>query len=114
MTVDGQVASMPEEIALPRQNGDLVFETPWEARAFGLAVALNEGGTYAWKAFSEGLAVQIAQAEREGVDSAYYERWLQALEKLALEQKLVTVAELADKVAAVQVEDNHGHGHHHH
>lgn len=26
--------------ALPRRNGELVFEAPWQGRAFGLALAL--------------------------------------------------------------------------
>ena len=30
--------------APPRDNGELVFAAPWESRAFGLALALNEAG----------------------------------------------------------------------
>ena len=43
-TPDPRLANMDEQMALPRQNGELVFAAPWEARAFGLAVALNEAG----------------------------------------------------------------------
>ena len=37
---------MEAKNALPRENGELVFQAPWEARAFGLAVALNEKDLY--------------------------------------------------------------------
>ncbi|MEE3259386.1 MAG: nitrile hydratase accessory protein [Candidatus Latescibacterota bacterium] len=106
-SVDRKVANMPEELALPRTNGELVFATPWEARAFGIAIALNEGGTYAWRNFSEGLAAQVAAAERAGIDSTYYERWLEALAQLALAQGLITAAELNAKMA--DLEDDHHH-----
>ena len=108
-SIDRKVVNMPEDLALPRTNGELVFATPWEARAFGLAVALNEGGTYAWRNFSAGLAAQVSAAEREGIDSTYYERWLEALEQLALAQGLITAAELDAKMADLAHEDDHHH-----
>jgi len=36
---DPRIADMDEQVALPRKNGELVFAAPWEARAFGIAVA---------------------------------------------------------------------------
>ena len=45
-SLDQRIADMDAQIALPRQNGELVFQTPWEARAFGMAVALDENGAY--------------------------------------------------------------------
>jgi nitrile hydratase accessory protein len=79
---DPRIASMDEQVALPRQNGELVFAAPWEARAFGLAVALNEAGVYPWRDFSQGLAAETAALEQHGVQVSYYERWLETLEKL--------------------------------
>ena len=114
-TTDERIANMDEQIALPRKNGELVFEAPWQARAFGLAVALNEKGTYHWSAFSQGLAREIAAAEAAGVPSSYYERWLAALERLVIAQGLVTREEL-DALAAEQAlhDDHDDHAHHHH
>ena len=40
------------------------FQAPWEARAFGLAVALNEKESYEWREFSAELAAKIAAAEQ--------------------------------------------------
>ena len=43
---DATIARMAGDVALPRKNGELVFAEPWEGRAFGIAVALKESGTY--------------------------------------------------------------------
>ena len=72
-TVDQRISNMDEQVALPRKNGELIFEAPWEARAFGLAVALNEQGVYPWSDFSQELAREIAAAESANDSSTYYE-----------------------------------------
>ncbi len=116
LSADRQITQMDEQIAMPRDNGELVFQAPWEARAFGMAVVLNEGGAYPWSDFSQGLATEIAAAERDGVDSSYYERWLAALEKLALAKGLVTPEELEARTAeyASGAHDDHeDHARHH-
>ena len=61
----GQIADMQGELALPRSNGELVFAAPWEGRAFGIAVALNESGAYEWGEFQGRLAEEIASAPRD-------------------------------------------------
>ena len=107
-----QITGMPGEMALPRQNGELVFATPWEARAFGLAVALQEGGVYEWREFSAALAAEIARAERAGNTSTYYERWLSSLEKLLVANGLLTPSEISDRMASHAAHDDHaGHDH---
>jgi nitrile hydratase accessory protein len=112
-TIDERIANMDEQMALPRKNGELAFEAPWEARAFGLAVAMNESGLYAWRDFSQGLAAEIAAAEREGAASSYYERWLASLEKLVIARGLTTRAEL-DAWTAKQALNDHDDHHHPH
>ena len=104
------ITGMPGEMALPRQNGELVFATPWEARVFGLAVALQEGGAYEWRAFSAALAAEIARAEQAEDTSTYYERWLLSLEKLLIANGLVTPSEISDRMASHAAHDDHtGH-----
>ena len=112
--VDQHIADMDEQIALPRKNGELVFEAPWEARAFGLAVALSESGLYSWRDFSQGLATEIAVAEQEGITSSYYERWLASLEKLVIAKGLMTDEELDAWTAKQAALDDHDDHHHHH
>ena len=99
---DGLIASMEGELALPRSNGELVFEAPWEGRAFGIAVALNENGAYEWGEFQRRLAEEIAAASPDEAGSAYYERWLASLENLLLERSLVTREELEARTAAYE------------
>ena len=91
---DKQIANMAEGIALPRKNGELVFEAPWEGRAFGMAVALNENGEYEWSEFQNLLAAEIADAEQVHDSSTYYERWLASLEKLLLDKGMLEAKEL--------------------
>jgi len=91
---DSRITTIDEQMALPRKNGELVFEAPWEARAFGLAVALNEAGVYPWRDFSQGLAAETAALEQQGAQVSYYERWLETLEKLAIARGLVSLDEL--------------------
>ena len=110
--IDQHIANMEEQIALPRKNGELVFEAPWEARAFGLAVALNETGLYPWRDFSLGLAAEIATAEQQGMSSSYYERWLASLEKLVIAKGLLTREELdawTTNQALIDQDDHHHH-----
>ena len=106
---DPHITVMDEQVALPRKNGELVFEAPWEARAFGLAVALNEAGVYPWRDFSQGLAAETAAMEQQGAHASYYERWLETLEKLAIARGLVTLDELDARTAeyAFRAHDEH-------
>ena len=51
--------------SLPRRNGELVFTAPWQARAFGVAVALCEQQGIDWEAFRSRLIEEIGAWERE-------------------------------------------------
>ena len=85
--------------ALPRKNGELVFDTLWEGRVFGMAVALNDLGAYAWREFRDELVARIASADVSDEGSTYYERFLDAFEKLAVAKGLVTHTELDARTA---------------
>ena len=102
-----QITDMQGEMTLPRQNGELVFAAPWEARAFGLAVALQESGVYEWREFSAALAAEIARAAQAGDTSDYYERWLLSLEKLLIANGLVTPSEVSNRMASHAAHDDH-------
>jgi nitrile hydratase accessory protein len=64
---------------VPRRNGELVFEAPWEGRAFGLAAAYVEATGLGWEAFRTELIAAIADLPP---DTPYYEAWVEALERL--------------------------------
>ena len=111
-SLNRQISGMVGESALPRQNGELVFAAPWEARAFGLAVALQEGGAYEWREFSAALAAEISRAEQTGKTSNYYERWLLGLQNLLIANGVVTPAEVSDRMAYHAAHLDHaGHDH---
>ena len=106
---DQAISSMTGAAALPRKNGELVFDEPWEGRAFGLAVALNESGVYNWPDFSERLVEETSADEQQGRYGAYYERWVRALERLTLDRALITPAELDARTHTLRTEDSAGH-----
>jgi nitrile hydratase accessory protein len=96
-----EMTSVPQwegPAAIPRREGAPVFETPWQARAFALAVELHERGAYRWDDFQQSLIREIAAAEAarpdENSGEHYYERWLAALEKLLVEKNILTGADL--------------------
>lgn len=91
MKINRQIANTD---GLPRKNGELVFQAPWQGRAFGLAVVLNEKGAYPWDDFRTNLVDEIAKGEPE-----YYESWLNALESLLLSRRIVTHDEVEARAA---------------
>ena len=91
---DPILTQMEGQAALPRKNGELFFDAPWEGRAFGMAVALRDGGFYQWPAFRDRLIAEVARTQGGRVSSTYYEQWLAALECLAVERGLITSEEL--------------------
>lgn len=83
--------------AIPKDDDGPVFRAPWEAQAFGMAVALHERGCFTWKEWAGRLAGELAAAKARGeVDdgSRYYEYWLGALETLVAAKGLVLEKEL--------------------
>jgi nitrile hydratase accessory protein len=90
--VDRRVAELE---GLPRKNGELVFEAPWQGRAFGMAVALNEQGSYEWDDFRRHLVEEIG----EQPDRDYYASWLDAFQHLVLERRLLSPEELDRRTA---------------
>jgi nitrile hydratase accessory protein len=80
--VDTRIAWMEGPAALPRRNGELVFDAPWEGRAFAMAVAAVDRLELDWDDFRRHL---IAAIEADP-DRPYYESWVSALEALLAEQ----------------------------
>jgi nitrile hydratase accessory protein len=91
------VADMPGAAAMPRKNGELVFEAPWEGRAFGMAVALNEQQLYEWEDFRQHLIAEIGVADARGDQSGYYERWLASFEALLADKGVLTREEIDER-----------------
>ncbi len=104
-TLDPAISRMEGKVALPRKNGELTFEAPWQGRAFGLAVALYHRGVFVWDEFRDRLIAEISsqdtKASEEDPGSAYYERWLSSLEKLLVEKGLLSREEVESRRAEI-------------
>jgi nitrile hydratase accessory protein len=96
------VAQMSGPAALPRRNGELVFEAPWQGRLFGMAVALEDRGVYGWPDFQRRLIAEVGRAEARGDPPAYYERWLRSFEGLLVDGGILTRGELDDRTEAFE------------
>ena len=79
-----------DDASLPRDNGELVFEAPWQGRALAIAVALVEKLGLPWDAFRHRLMAEIAKDPQR----AYYESWGAALESMVIDLELATSASL--------------------
>ena len=85
-------AQLPDHVALmdtsplPRDNGELVFDAPWQARALAIAVTLTEQLGLPWDEFRHRLMAAIA----DDPDRPYYESWGLALESLVLSLELAS------------------------
>ena len=100
--------------APPRSNGELVFAAPWESRAFGLAMALHDGGLFEWEAFRQQLIRAVARAEAAGGEFSYYRCWLEALQTLLASEGLVDVTAVEERAGVLACRPaGHDHGHDH-
>ena len=63
--------------APPRRNGELVFDAPWQGRAFGLCVAILEKEGLGWDAFRRHLVPEL-EADPDG---EYYDAFGRALDR---------------------------------
>jgi nitrile hydratase accessory protein len=81
---------------VPRRNGELVFDAPWQGRVFGMAVALSEHGVFPWEEFREALIREIAAAEARASEFRYYDAWLAAFEGVLAARGVLSVADLEE------------------
>jgi nitrile hydratase accessory protein len=108
--------AMAGDATPPRSNGELVFDEPWHARVFGLAVGIAEEQGLDWEHFRTRLIEEIGAWEREHATSprmvySYYELWAAALERLVIETGLVSARELENEIRCTAAEDAHDHVH---
>jgi hypothetical protein len=67
------------ELDLPRRNGELAFDAPWQSTVFALAAAVVE---HAFSGDREPFRRQLIQAIAADPDRPYWESWTAALEAL--------------------------------
>ena len=107
-----RLAALPP---LPRDADGPVFDEPWQAQAFALAVKLSELGHFSWKTWARTLAEEIAAADARGEPddgSRYYHHWVAALERLVVERNLSDLPTLSERREAwAEAYRNTPHGH---
>ena len=92
-----EIRDMEGPAALPRVNGDLVFESPWQGRAFGTAIATTRHLDLDWDEFRLCLITAIANQP----DRPYYESWIEALERLVVDRGLITAQDIENRSAEI-------------
>jgi nitrile hydratase accessory protein len=85
---------------LPRDAEGPVFEAPWQAQAFAMAVQLNAQGVFSWTEWAQALAEELKAAGPDDDGSRYYEHWLAALERLVAAKRLAGSDALAERKLA--------------
>jgi len=112
------------------EDSDLVFESPWQARAFAVAVAAYDQDQFDWNEFQSRLVDEIDADEAdtwgEQTEQFYYERWLRALESLVSDLGIASPEELtararefhegerdASEFVEADRESEHSHPHEH-
>ncbi len=101
-------------VAPPRRNGELVFETLWESRVFGMTMSLYEQGAFVWDEFRDRLIAEIAAWERvhhpDDASFRYWSCWLTAFEALVAAKGLCPPAAIDARVAELAARPA-GHDH---
>jgi nitrile hydratase accessory protein len=90
------LADLGGSVAVPRRNGELVFDAPWQGRVLGMAVALSERGLFPWEEFRQALIAEVAAAEARGGEFRYYDAWLAAFECVLARRGALSAAELEE------------------
>lgn len=102
--VDRLVAELPFNEDIPRRSGELSFNHPWELRAFAITTAMHNDGNFNWSEFQRELISSIRRWEAghaEVADWNYYDRWVDALERLLDEKGMLDPEELDRRTAEV-------------
>jgi nitrile hydratase accessory protein len=84
-----------DALMLPADGEGAVFQEPWQATAFALAVHLSERGAIPWAEWSAALGREVQSAADDStMADAYYRHWLRALERMCAEKGMIEPAEI--------------------
>jgi nitrile hydratase accessory protein len=84
--------------SLPRDNGELVFDAPWQGRVLAMAVGLVQQLDLSWDEFRARLINAVA----DDPERPYYESWTAALEALVIDLDVVQSDELAQRAIHIE------------
>jgi nitrile hydratase accessory protein len=88
MKLNSDLPSLPE---LPGGSSEPIFNEPWEASTFAIAVCLNHAGLFSWTEWVEVFSKEIKDAEAANPNRSgqYYHTWFAALEKLVVDRHVL-------------------------
>jgi len=81
----GRLPAIPTDCEVPHEDGEPIFEEPWQARSFAMTLQLSESGVFTWREWADALSQTIADREKsEPIRDAtgYYTAWQASLENL--------------------------------
>lgn len=87
-----------EVAGVPGDDDGPVFDAPWQAQAFALAVKLSERGLFTWPEWASRFGeerAKAAAARAPDTNETYYLNWLATLERLVSEKGAASASELA-------------------
>ena len=84
--------------SLPRDNGELVFDAPWQGRVLAMAVGLVQQLDLSWDEFRARLINAVA----DDPERPYYESWTAALEALVIDLDVAQARELSERALHVE------------
>jgi len=114
MKTSQRTAELADLPLLPRDGDGPVFEEPWQAQAFAVVVELMESGDLSREEWADALGAALKEAEDNGeydTGERYYDHWLNALERLAVDKKMAGWQELADEKKDIADNDHHRREH---
>ena len=89
--------SLPTDV-LPTGGEAVVFDAPWQARAFGLAVAMYDHGDGDWSEFQGRLVDRLDRVDPVEMDAdienVYYSEWLESLEAAIVDEGICSREEI--------------------
>lgn len=96
-SVISDMTSAQSDLSEPESLRSPTFAAPWQANAFALVRALQDGGVLAPGQWSNALGEEIRRARRHALadsSEAYHACWLAALEQVVTDKALISRAEL--------------------
>lgn len=92
-----KIPYLEQTMALPHNNeGEPIFQEPWEARALVMALALFQQDADNLEQFRRYMAEEM-QEHGESDAESYYQLWLESIERLLIERGIFTETELTAK-----------------
>jgi len=105
--------ALGENLQPPMANGEVLFEEPWQGRVFGMAVALNQAGVFAWPEFQAKLIEVVGEWDCGAASDdvyRYYDHFQSALHRLLTGKGVVSTEDLDERTAQFAARP-HGHDH---